>query len=443
MDDPRSHPLVVGESERRSLVRRSLASALRSGGYKSLTAAEVPTSQPEYQALGTGISLALLFGYVGSVIDRVDGSFAIAGLATVAAFGFVLALGAISGGLGAGFLLIAWAGLGYLQLTSSGHWPVTHLAPIVVVIGVGVVTRQVDVRSLRDVAIAVAAIPRAAPLIAPLVLVVLVLPALSQDVWAASSALDARRLGVVATLTVGILGLLVHRHLKRELPQVLAARAAALVASPNRAGLTRRAVRSRLKGYPLALTDSEPDVFLREAWPRDGKQYVSFIVAAGSTRLSAPLLGRLTLCILFVGGAVSVYLYAILSAMVQPAVATAWANERVPLLELHFAGANVSLPGGPFFGVTALLATLAVATFLAFVLLEERFAVALGDALLRLPVDRVLALALPFLNLLEERIAQGDPVADSLDIGAEFVPQDNAPSDGDQPAGGADRTRLR
>ncbi len=70
-----------------------------------------------------------------------------------------------------------------------------------------------------------------------------------------------------------------------------------------------------------------------------------------------------------------------------------------------------------YLAITTLLACLAVATFLAFTLIEERFSIALGDALLRLPTDRLLALALPYLHLQEDCIVNGDPLPDDSGVG--------------------------
>lgn len=141
------------------------------------------------------------------------------------------------------------------------------------------------------------------------------------------------------------------------------------------------------------------------------------IAASSHRKLTGPLLARLGLCVLFIAAAVSVYLYALVSVIVDPAVVSGWTAEPVPERTVDLLGLAVELPGGAYLAMTGLLACLAVATFLAFVLIEERFAVALGDALLRLPADRLLALALPFLHLTEERIVDGDPLSDDFDVG--------------------------
>ena len=72
---------------------------------------------------------------------------------------------------------------------------------------------------------------------------------------------------------------------------------------------------------------------------------------------------------------------------------------------------------GGYFRLVAMLGILATAIFLAFALLEERFSTALGDALLRLPADRLLALALPYLALREERLTTLDDELDDWDPG--------------------------
>jgi hypothetical protein len=85
---------------------------------------------------------------------------------------------------------------------------------------------------------------------------------------------------------------------------------------------------------------------------------------------------------------------------------------------VHILGVTAWFPGGIYIRVVVLLGVIATATFLAFAVLEERFSTALGDALLRLPADRMLGLALPYLALREERLASEDAAFDDWDPGA-------------------------
>ncbi len=436
-------PPVLTDAQRRSILRRCLASALRAGGFDELAAGEVPTTQPSSDRMTTATSLVVLLGFPLGIADLVNGpwwSWPLVGAGVLTVFSVISNR---SIWLAVVVVLIGWPLTLWLQIRTDGHWLLTHVIPAGGLLVVGLITRQVGVRNARDVAVAVAAIPKAAPLVAPLVLVVLVLPSLSADVWKVADALDATRVVVLSAITVGLLFVLVVRQLRAELPQVLVARATALVGASSRVDETRDALRSRLRDETFELASAEADAFIADAWPADGAQYAEFIAASSRRKLTRPLLARLAVCALFIAGAVSVYLYALITVIVDPAVVAEWTDRPVPERMVDLFGLAVELPVGSYLAMTALLTCLAVATFLGFVLIEERFSVALGDALLRLPADRLLALALPFLHLTEERIVDGDPLSDDFDVGTfgeQTSTYGSAPSARDQPSGGADRT---
>jgi hypothetical protein len=142
------------------------------------------------------------------------------------------------------------------------------------------------------------------------------------------------------------------------------------------------------------------------------------IAATESDQLKRPLGWRLALCTLFVATTVCGYIYLLLAVLVSPDVASDWISATVPVSQIDVIGITLDFPGGIFVTMTLLLGCLATAIFLAFAVLEESFSTAIGDALLRLPVDRVLVLAMPYLNLVEERIEHGDPLPDDFDVGA-------------------------
>jgi hypothetical protein len=80
-------------------------------------------------------------------------------------------------------------------------------------LSVAMLTRSGDVRSARDVGVVAAAVARSAPLLAPLALVVLVLPALTADPWRVAAQPDVYDVAVLLLLTVVPLYALVARQL--------------------------------------------------------------------------------------------------------------------------------------------------------------------------------------------------------------------------------------
>ena len=116
-------------------------------------------------------------------------------------------------------LALFLAGPVTLAVQINDHHPVwlSHVLPTAVVMLLALLTRSVNVRStLGDIGVAVAAVVGSAPLLAPLALVVLVLPAVSADVWRAAERLDLGDIGVLLLITVLPLFGLVARHALRD-----------------------------------------------------------------------------------------------------------------------------------------------------------------------------------------------------------------------------------
>jgi hypothetical protein len=116
-----------------------------------------------------------------------------------------------------------------------------------------------------------------------------------------------------------------------------------------------------------------------------------------------------------VGLLLCAYVFLLCSAVVPAEIATQWTSHHIPSTSIDVFGLSVHLHGGPYLKVAALLGMAATATFLSFAVVEERFAAALTDALLRDPADRFLVVALPYLFLRDAELA----AADSNELGCQ------------------------
>jgi hypothetical protein len=103
----------------------------------------------------------------------------------------------------------------------------------------------------------------------------------------------------------------------------------------------------------------------------------------------------------------SAYIYVLCSAVVPASLAAEWTGTIAPSTQIQLADLTVTLHGGAFLNLAALMGLAATATFLSFALIEERFAKALAGALLQDPTDRLLVLALPYVSLWEKAIEEG------------------------------------
>jgi hypothetical protein len=416
---PDPFPTTLSTAQRRSVLRRALANALRAGRHLRITAGDPPTTQPKSADWVTNAAIVALLWALGATLgQRLGAPLWSWPLLAVACMIVVGTAGKEAPSLAGVLLVLAILGSLFWQIQQDGDWLVTHAVPALAVVGLAVLTRRVDVRSARDVVVAGAALTRSAPLLAPLVLVVLLLPALTADLWTLAAELDGLRIGLLALLTIALLLGLVANSLRRQLPAVLAGRCRALAADARRAERTRRQMSEAMAKPSFEFADSASGRLVASAWPKDGSEYAPFIAATEAKTLSRPLAWRLGVCTAFVGLLLSAYIYALLTVLVSRHVAQAWTATEVPVRSIDIALTTLQLPGGVYLQVTALLGCLATATFLAFALLEERFAATLGDSLLKVPVDRLLVLALPYVALLELAIEEGGDLSPDFDIGA-------------------------
>lgn len=370
---------------------------------------------------GLGATIGAVFGWAwplwivaGVVIALVQGFLA----SRVRALGPPLAL----------LLSLGWAaGAVGLAMTDPHLLVWTHAAPVALVVALSLMSRTLRFRDIRDVAVAMAGVGRSAPFVAPVVLVAVLLPALTADVWKLAAATDYRHLVGATVLSVGVLLFFVSRQLKRELTPAFVARCRFLAARATSPEMTRRAVRASVNTDLAAVVQELPDEVLAGAWPKAGEEYSPYLVAVEGDALRRPLLLRLlvttsVVAILFAG-----YIYALLAVTVPWSVAADWSESTVSARHVALLGVEAAIPGDPYFPMALLLGIVATAIFLAFALTEEHVAAALTETLLREPIDRFLVLALPFVALLEwaidQRILDQDMSDDDASDGEPSTPE--------------------
>lgn len=304
---------------------------------------------------------------------------------------------------------VCWliAGIG-LAFDDWRAWQLAYGFPCGMVTAVGVV-RTVLRQQPRDALVGLAGVARSAPFVVPVVLLAVLLPALSADVWQLAVDIRAVNVAAAAAVSVGVLLVLVSRQLAHELKPALSARCRILGAA-DRAELTRRALATELDGEDARRASEVPDALLEDAWTQRPEEYVPYLVAAEQETLRQPLFVRLTITTSAIGALLMLYIYVLLAVTVPASTAAAWSRSSIDSWPVGSLG--VELSGGPYITIAVVLGVFATAIFLAFALTEERFSSALTSALLREPIDRFLVLAVPFVGLVEWAVAcDGTPVA--------------------------------
>jgi MFS family permease len=394
------------------LLRGMLANALRKRGYAAIVAPEDGKGpQPKKRVLPNILAYTALWSFGTSGAIAAGTPWYLWPVAILAALGVILWLNSFdrdSQWIGA-VVLLGWVVLGIAQ-TIEGSFEtltITYLAPLALGAAYGLATRVLRLREAQDLAMALGGVVKSAPLIAPVVLVVLFLPTLSADVWQVADKLSPTSLLIVGAASVGLLFIVVRLQLGSETEQTVEVRARQLCDLSERSELTRGQLTTADGEENGPLLESMADSSLEEAWPAAGEEYAPYLHATGGETLRSPLTGRLALTVGVVGVLFSAYIYVLCSAVVPSGLAAEWTGASAPAAQIELLGLTVTLYGGAFLNLAALLGLAATATFLSFALIEERFAKALAGALLQDPTDRFLVLALPYVTLWEEAIEQG------------------------------------
>jgi hypothetical protein len=336
-----------------------------------------------------------------------------------------------------GLLLVAWVAIGvaYVSNGALGSFGLAYGVPLAVAAAFGVAFRTLRLRDAQDVGLALGGAFRGAPLVAPIVLIVLFIPAMTRDVWQVADQLDTSSLLLVGCISVGLLFVIVRIQLGSELGQMLRHRANHLSEQVQRSKLTRDEAGAGVDDEGVPLLETMPDSVIDAAWPANGGEYAPYIEVRAGESLQQPLTARLGVTTALVGLALVVYIYVLCAAVVPIEVASAWSGAEIPSTEIQALGAEITIPGGVYLKLAALLGLAATATFLSFALVEERFAVALTDALLREPSDKLLALAIPYLGL-RERWIEDELDKRRLQSSTESMAEDSSSGSGDDSTSG-------
>ena len=392
------------------LLRGLLATALRQRGYGAIVAPEDGSGQePKKPLLPNILVLTMLWSFGVSGALAAGWQWYLWPVAIIAAFAAMAFLSRGGSAAMGSLLLLGWVVLGVAQVIQGSFAALTisYLVPLGLGAAYGIASRVLRLRDAQDLALALGGVIKSAPLIAPVVLIVLFLPALSADVWQVASALTPMSLLIVGIFSVGLLFVVVRLQLGSEVEKMVKQRAEHLSDSPERSEMTRAQLAVITGDEGIALLEGMPDAKVEGSWPTAGEEYAPYLQAAAAGSLQSPLTGRLALTVGVIGALLSAYVYLLCSAVVPAGLAGEWTGAVAPAAELHLLGATVTLHGGAFLNLAALLGLAATATFLSFALVEERFAKAMTDALLREPTDRFLVLALPYVSLWEDAIEQG------------------------------------
>jgi hypothetical protein len=248
----------------RVLLMRALGEALDRAGHFRLTATARPPSLGN--ALGA-LAIPMLFWGLGASIGVAIGASAFESLMLAGGLFVVyfvmVGIQPTTAQRGAYVVIAGWSIAAIvLVFTESALLWWTHVLPGTVTTLVALGLSRLHVRRARDVVQALGGVAKSAPYVAPVVLVAVLLPALTADVWQLAANIGVRNLLSAACLSVGLLLLLVWLQLRNELEPALAARCRALAARATTPEQSRATLVARLD-----LENSETRALVDELGP--------------------------------------------------------------------------------------------------------------------------------------------------------------------------------
>lgn len=280
-----------------------------------------------------------------------------------------------------------------------------YVIPAGIALVAAIIIRRVLV-SVRDVAMSMGGVSGGVPLVAPLVLIFLFFPLISQETWQVAEWTNVARLAVLTVLSVGAMYVLVLRKLRSELDPVAERRIVELTAADDRILQTKRSVAASLgkKDDQTAALNTVRDDVLQSCWPDSAMDLVPLLAEVERDALLKPLKYRMAATTIAVFVLISIYVYLVAIVAVPIDLAETWSESNIQKVAVF----GEVLPVDVYFRVAFLMGIVGTAGFLAFVVIEDRFAAAMTTALLRRPLDRFLSLAIPLIHLRDRSLGAAD-----------------------------------
>ncbi|MGB2710889.1 MAG: hypothetical protein WBC33_05175 [Conexibacter sp.] len=239
---------------------------------------------------------------------------------------------------------------------------------------------------------------RSAPLLLPLIIVVLFLPLFTSDLWVAANDLGWSEYGRLMGFVIVPLTIAVYLRLRAGAATTFDAVVDALVAKRSPEQEAIELLKKTSDGDGTWLTEAQEPIAqqfadaFRASRVREAADQVRAALVA---HLSNMLVWRLLSTVVGVATLVAIYVYVLAWAAVTTPTASGWLNTTITMHQVDPVG---TLPFGPYVKVALLFALVATAIFLAFVLTDEEYSSALSDALIAAPAERLLLVVVPYLR---------------------------------------------
>lgn len=314
----------------------------------------------------------------------------------------------------AGIAVGFWLGLGFFSFP---------FALIVAVLTFPLITRVAT--TVEPVALV-----RSIPFLFPVTLLVLFVPLTTEDTWRVAAAMDEVRLVCLGIAIVLPLSLVLLRRLAASLASTVDEIAIGIGDDVEAVEQSYGQIAFHLGERPAVWASYFGTDHMRQGLGALAcRDYPPFITAILYGEFRRRLMGTAAVMLAGLTSGVALYVYGLGATVIDSTIAREWTGQGIPFLSFSLLGLDISLPGGPYLMVVALLTVIAVGALLAFAATDKSFSQELTGALLHEPIRGCLLLALPYVRL-RERVLAGDapvvhhppfPVGPQVYLGGEEI----------------------
>jgi hypothetical protein len=240
------------------------------------------------------------------------------------------------------------------------------------------------------------------PLFIPVALIIVLAPLLTEDPWKLATAAGSQLIWLALLAILPLTVVLVVRLTRTDVRSEITLAIEQNTESPTSAEQIAAEMVSNLtiQGEKAAVNEPELAATISESYRGSvSKERIETLIEGARRRFRLQLLRRLMR--LLVGTAAATYclVYLLAWAAMPIALAKEWSAQDVPTQVASFLGVTLLIPLGPYLQVSALLAILATAGFLAFASTEDRHEDAVRATLVSSHVNELVLLALPYLHI--------------------------------------------
>lgn len=287
-------------------------------------------------------------------------------------------------------VLLAIAGAGWLLLRGESRTVALVYGPPILIVTFG----RWGIGALRAAA--------RLPLFIPVVLIIVLAPLLTEDPWklaaTANKHLAWLALLAILPLTAILVVRLTRSDIQSEIEQAIKHNSEV---PANAAQVTADMVsKLTVSGERSALSETEVAAMIKESYRKEvGGECVEALTQAARRRFRFQLFRRLLRLLLGTASATYFLVYLLAWAAMPISLAEEWSGQGVPVQIVSFLGITLPIPLGAYLQVSALLAILATAGFLAFASTEDRHEDAIRGSLVSDHINDLVLLALPYLQI--------------------------------------------